>query len=424
MAGEEVRSIAAAHAPTAGRWRVFAVIAVAFFLAFLSRYATAVIVPDLEQSFGIGAAEIGLLGATYFWAYALMQPPAGLLADSIGPRRAVTGFLLLAAAGTVVFALAASFPLALVGRAVSGFGAGIVYVCGTKLFARWFGARDFGPVTGAFAAVGNAGGLTAAGPFAAVIAALGWRGSFTALALLIAASAVAVWLLVQDWPSATAPEPGQASVLAGAGTVLRHPNTWLLGLYAFISLGVTASMQGLWTVPFLEDVYGMSRAAASNALTLWAVGLMVGTPLWGYLADQVAHSRRGVLLFSTALHITMWALLVWQTAALPRPLVVALLFWGGLTGGAWVPAYAQLKDSLPAAVAGTAVGFLNFAFFAGAAAFQQVTGLMLGTGGHRSPDAYRMVFAFFLATLAVGLLALWRSRDAYPAAPATSVGAE
>jgi predicted MFS family arabinose efflux permease len=416
MARDTLRSGTAAVAgvPVAGRWRVFTVIAAAFFLAFLSRYATAVIVPDLERSFAIGAPEIGLLGAAYFWAYALMQPPAGLLADSIGPRRAVTGFLLLAGAGTALFAVAGQFPLALAGRAVSGFGAGIVYVCGTKLFARWFGARDFGPVTGAFAAVGNAGGLTAAGPFAAAIAALGWRGSFVALALLIVASGIAVWLLVRDWPPGRGPEPGQASVLAGAGTVLRHPNTWLLGLYAFISLGVTASMQGLWAVPFLEDVYGMDRAAAANALTLWAVGLIIGTPLWGYLADRAAHSRRGVLLFSTALHTALWVLLVWQTAGLPRPLVVALLFWGGLTGGAWVPAYAQLKDSLPPAVAGTAVGFLNFAFFAGAAAFQQVTGLMLGSGGHRSSDAYRTMFAFFLVTLAVGLLALWRSRDAYP----------
>lgn len=403
--------------PAAGRWRVFAVVAAAFFLAFLSRYATAVIVPDLERSFGIGAAEIGLLGATYFWAYAVMQPPAGLLADSIGPRRAVTGFLLLAGGGTALFALAAHFPLALVGRTVSGFGAGIVYVCGTKLFARWFGPRDFGPVTGAFAAVGNAGGLTAAGPFAAAIAALGWRGSFVTLALLLVVAAVAVWWLVRDWPPGGGPEPGHASLLAGAGTVLRHPNTWLLGLHAFISLGVTASMQGLWTVPFLADVYGMDRTAAANALTLWAVGLMVGTPLWGYVADRLARSRRGVLLLATVLHAAMWALLVWRTADLPRPLVVALLFWGGLTGGAWVPAYAQLKDSLPSEVAGTAVGFLNFAFFAGAAAFQQITGLMLGTGDHRAPDAYRTVFAFFLAALLVGLLALWRSRDAYPEPP-------
>lgn len=400
--------------PEAGRWRVFAVIAVAFFLAFLSRYATAVIVPDLERSFAIGAPEIGLLGAAYFWAYALMQPPAGLLADSIGPRRAVTSFLLLAAAGTALFALAGQFPLALVGRAVSGFGTGIVYVCGTKLFARWFGARDFGPVTGAFAAVGNAGGLTAAGPFAAAIAALGWRGSFAALALLTAAAAVAVWLLVRDRPPGSAPDRAHGSLLASAGMVLRHPNTWLLSLYAFISLGVTASMQGLWAVPFLEDIYGMDRTTAANALTLWAVGLIVGTPLWGYLADRVARSRRGVLLFSTALHITLWVVLVWRMTGLPRPLLVALLFWGGLTGGAWVPAYTQLKDSLPAAVAGTAVGFLNFAFFAGAAAFQQVTGLMLGAGGHRSSDAYRAVFAFFLVTLVIGLLALWRSHDTYP----------
>lgn len=65
------------------RRTVFAVLAAALFPAFVSRYATAVIVGDLEGAVHIGAAEIGLLGAVYFWAYALMQPPAGMLAEAI-----------------------------------------------------------------------------------------------------------------------------------------------------------------------------------------------------------------------------------------------------------------------------------------------------------------------------------------------------
>lgn len=399
-----------------GRGALFAVLSVAFFLAFLSRYATAVIVPDLESGFGIGAAGIGLLGAMYFWAYAVMQPPAGLLADSVGPRRAITVFLLLAAAGTAVFALTPSFRLALAGRAVSGFGVGIVYVCATRVFSRWFRADEFGTVTGVFAAVGNAGGLTAAGPLAAAITALGWRESFVLLAALTLLAAALVWLVVRDAPPGAPSERAGASVFAGAGAVLRHKNTWLLGLYAFISLGILASMQGLWTVPYLRDVYGMSKQSASNALTLWAVGLIVATPLWGYVADRVARSRRRVLLLTAVLHGAMWALLVWRPADLPLPLVVGLIFWGGLTNGCWIPAYAQLKDSLSPVVAGTAIGFLNFAFFAGAAAFQQATGGLLDALGDASDPAtpYRAMFALFLLAMAVAGAAVWLSADAYP----------
>jgi predicted MFS family arabinose efflux permease len=398
-----------------GKGWVFAALAVAFFLAFLSRYATAVIVPEMEEDFGIDAAGIGLLGAAYFWAYALMQPPAGLLADSIGPRRAITALLTVGAAATLMFALATSLPWALAARAAAGFGTGIVYVCALRVFSRWFRPDQFGPVTGAFGAVGNAGGLIAAGPLAAVIAALGWRTSFAVMAGLMVIATVSVWVVVRDAPAASHHrDDASGGVLRGAGTVLRHRNTWLLGSYAFVTLGILAAMQGLWTVPYLRDVHGLSKQAASNVLTLWGAGLIVGLPFWGYLADRVVRRRRAVLLVSVALHLPVWALLAWRPADLPVGLVGGLFLWSGFVDGCWTPAYAQLKDSLPAAVSGTAIGLLNFAFFAGAAAFQQITGAVLDVAGGSPAHGYRLMFGLFAGALVVAALCLSLSRDAPP----------
>src|SRR5215213_6114727 len=107
-------------------WFAWGVFAAAFVLAFFARYGTAVLVDELQESFNTDAAGVALLAAAYFWPYAVMQPPAGILADTVGPRRAVAAFLTLAAAGTLLFALAPGLPLAVLGRAVGGFGVGIV----------------------------------------------------------------------------------------------------------------------------------------------------------------------------------------------------------------------------------------------------------------------------------------------------------
>lgn len=115
---------------------------------------------------------------------------------------------------------------------------------------------------------------------------------------------------------------------------------------------------------------------------------------------------------SAVLHALTWALLVLRPAGLPLSLVEGLIFWGGLTNGGWIPAYAQLKDSLPPAVAGTAVGFLNFAFFSGAAVFQQATGALQATGAGTS--TYQTMFALFLGAMLVAVGALWLSVDARP----------
>jgi hypothetical protein len=75
--------------------------------------------------------------------------------------------------------------------------------------------------------------------------------------------------------------------------VLREPNTWLLGGYAFLLFGTMTMMQGLWAVPYLMDIHGETQQEAANALTLWAVGLIVGCTTWGYVADHVVKTRKG-----------------------------------------------------------------------------------------------------------------------------------
>jgi len=411
------------------RWVCFTVLCMAFVMAYFTRYATAVIVSDLRADFQIDTAGIALIAAAYFYPYALMQPVAGLLADSLGPRWSVSGFLLLAVAGTVIFATATAFPVALLGRVIGGLGVATIYVSGTKFIAHWFRSDEFGPVTGLFAAAGNLGGLTAAGPLAALIAALGWRQSFLAAAAALLITVGLVALVVRDRPedvglSLGEPLTGAAAternrtlpLMAGLRLVLRTPNTWLLGTYCFVMLGILASMQGLWTVPYLRDTYGMSRQAASNILSMWAIGLIVAMPAWGFIADRLVRGHRRTILASLPLHALVWLLLIVRTSGLPVPLLYVLVLYAGFTNGCWIPAYAQLKGSVPAAVVGTAMGIANFAFFAGGAVFQQVTGIVIGAltpaGGHAGVATYRTLFAFFLVALVAAFVAVACSRDA------------
>ena len=84
--------------------------------------------------------------------------------------------------------------------------------------------------------------------------------------------------------------------------MLREPNTWLLGGYAFLLFGTMTMMQGLWAVPYLMDIYGYTQQEAANTLTLWAAGLIVGCTLWGYVADRVVKTRKGVVLIGAVIY--------------------------------------------------------------------------------------------------------------------------
>ena len=399
------------------RWLAWGIFAAAFVLAFFARYSTAVLVDELQASFRTGAAGVSLLAAAYFWPYALMQPPAGVLADTVGPRRAVSAFLMLAAAGTVIFAVAPTLPVAVGGRALGGFGVGIVYVCAVRVFANWFRASEFSTVVGLFNATGNAGGLIAAGPFAAVLQAVGWRASFIVAAALMLALAALIFVVIRDAPAGMEHQRQQAppaSWRAGLGEVLRTPNTWLLGTYAGVTLGITAVVQGLWMVPFLQDIFGMSKQRAANLLTLWAVGLTVGVFLWGLASDRLFHSTRWTILISLALCALALAPLALWGGRLPVAAIPVILLAGGFTTACWTPAYAQMRASVRVPLVGTAIGLLNFAFFAGAAIAQQATGIGLAGRTAAGDDGpYRAMFAAFVVVVLLAFLAVWFSNEAH-----------
>jgi sugar phosphate permease len=269
----------------------------------------------LQRAFSLDAVELGLLTALYLWPFALMQSMAGVLVDTLGARRTVTIFLVIAGTGQLVFALAPSFPVALLGRALSGLGAATLYVGAAKIMTRWFRSSEFGMLTGAWTSVANLGGLTAAGPLAASIALVGWRISLGTVGVAVLVTALLVYIFVRDTPGelklpeSTEIDGGMVgrgagptpSIWQGMLIVLKARNTWLLGGYAVLLFGTMTMMQGLWAVPYLMDSYGYTQQQAAN-MPLWAVGLIAGCTLWGFVAETIVPSRKAVVLVGAAVY--------------------------------------------------------------------------------------------------------------------------
>jgi sugar phosphate permease len=401
------------------RWVCLGLLFFSGLLAFFVRLAPAVAIPDLQRAFSLDAVELGLLTALYLWPFALMQPMAGVLVDAYGARRTVTIFLLIAGTGQVVFALAPSFSVALLGRALSGFGAATLYVGAAQIMTRWFRSSEFGTLTGAWTSVANLGGLTAAGPLAASIALVGWRISLGTVGVTVLVTAVLVYIFVRDTPgeltlpaSAETDGGGRAeptpSVWQGMLIVLQTPNTWLLGGYAALLFGTMTMMQGLWAVPYLMDSYGHTQQQAANMLTLWAIGLIAGCTLWGFAAENIVPSRKAVVLMGAVVYAVLWAVLAIWPSGLPVGVRWLAMFWGGFFASTWIPAYAQLKDSVSPRVVATAMGMLNLFFWAGGAVYQQISGLILAqfplVEGRIPVAAYQALFWFSLASVGLSIV--------------------
>ncbi len=72
-------------------WFMWSLGALFFGYGFFQRVAPSIMVSDLMRDFAVGAAILGNLSAFYYYAYAGMQLPVGVLVDNWGPRRALAG---------------------------------------------------------------------------------------------------------------------------------------------------------------------------------------------------------------------------------------------------------------------------------------------------------------------------------------------
>ena len=75
-----------------------------YFVSYLLRAVNAVIGPELVTELDLSVAQLGLLTSTYSLAFALSQLPVGLALDRFGARRVVSVLLVVATAGTLLFA--------------------------------------------------------------------------------------------------------------------------------------------------------------------------------------------------------------------------------------------------------------------------------------------------------------------------------
>ena len=178
------------------RWFIFTVLAVGYVLVYFHRVSSAVVASELTEAFHVSGALLGVLASAYFYPYAIMQLPAGLLSDSLGPRKAVALFTLVASLGAVLFGLSPTLSLAIFARILVGLGVAVIFIPAMKIFAEWFLAREFATMTAILMLIGGLGWLSASTPLALLTLWVGWRMAFIIIGTGTLLLAILSWFII------------------------------------------------------------------------------------------------------------------------------------------------------------------------------------------------------------------------------------
>jgi MFS transporter, ACS family, D-galactonate transporter len=77
------------------RWLVVGLLTISVIIAYTSRINLSAAVPEIRKSIPLSPASIGLLLSAFFWAYTLLQTPAGWVVDRLGIKWPLAAALLL-----------------------------------------------------------------------------------------------------------------------------------------------------------------------------------------------------------------------------------------------------------------------------------------------------------------------------------------
>jgi len=362
---------------------------------FILQVSPSIITQELSNDFSITTASLGFMAAAYYYAYTLMQIPAGILYDRFGPRRLLTSAIICCALGAFLFANTSMIAVATLGRFLMGFGSAFSFVGTLLLVSRWFPPARFAFIAGLVEMMSCVGAIVGTASLSKIIAHWDWRIIMTDLALIGITLALLVAIIVRDAPAdMTKLINTKKKSLHNFYEVCRNNQTWFTALYSFFVWAPITAFAALWGIPFLSAAHNISTMEAAKACTMIWIAIGIGCPLLGWWSDKVGQ-RCLPLRIVAILGLLALSILIYSPYLSPF-MLYSLLFIFGLAASGQSLAFGVVKDNNQIHAVGTAIGINNMATVAGGALFQPLIGLLLHWaspyGSLHNPAAYRIAF--------------------------------
>ncbi|MBW7971105.1 MFS transporter [Bradyrhizobium sp. BR 10289] len=299
------------------RWGILAILFVVRLTIAFQFQSVAAVAPLLQQTFGVGLADIGILIGLYFTPGVVLALPGGAIGRTLGDKPTTIAALLLMTGGSLVMATTDVWGWQMAGRLASGAGGVLLTVQLTKMGTDWFAGKEIATAMAIFVNSWPAGVAISLLVLPAIGTAYGAGAVFLSTGALTAIGIMLITLYQ--------PPPASTTGAAGSGRLDR------LALLAVI---VAGGIWGLYNVgfamifsfgPSLLAERGWTIAAAGSAISVVMWLSVISVPSGGYLAD-----RGNPFVLTIVASLVVAGLLAWLTRS---DAVITILVLIGLIGG-------------------------------------------------------------------------------------------
>ena len=346
-----------------------------FGYAFVQRVSPSIMTDELMRDFAVGGAALGSLSAFYFYTYASIQLPVGMLTDRFGPRKLMSFAAGLCALASLVFAFSESLLMASIGRALIGATVAFAFVGTLAIAGYWFRPAQYAMLAGLLQTVGMTGGIFGQAPLRQLVESIGWRDTVNLLAALALLLALALFFLVPKRSETQKRHEAGPGILHGLKAVSANPQTWICSLIGFGMASTLLGFGSLWGVPWLSQAQGYGKTEAAAITSMLFVGWALFSPLCGWVSDRIGR-RNPIQLGGALLAVACMSWLVYATPQNTAWLTL-LIFAVGAGGSAMTVCFGSVRELNDLNFSSTSLGFLNMCVVGAGAVMQPLIGWLL-----------------------------------------------
>jgi MFS family permease len=406
-------------------WVVWGLACLFYFYECLLQVSPGVMSNELMRDFAVTGQTLGILSGVYFYSYAAMQLPGGVLMDYFGPHRLLTLATLVCAISTIAFGMTHDFFAACIARLMIGFGSAFAAVGAMKLAANWFPAQRFALLTGLMVTIGMLGAIGGEAPLALLIESFGWRQSMLIMGTLGLILAVLIFIIAQDAPKNYAPahhhvEEEEVPLVPSLLALMKNKQLWLVACFGGLMYMATPVFCGLWGVPFLMAKMQISKPSAANYISLVFIGWAIASPLWGVFSNRIG-LRKPPMYIGCIGALICSALFIFAPISSSFIMEFLLLAFGIFSAG-FLPAFSVAKELCNKKYVASGLSFMNMMNMIGIAIAQPLIGYVLdklwlgelnGTVRVYPMHAYHTGLAILPLGMLIALIILPKIKETY-----------
>jgi predicted MFS family arabinose efflux permease len=377
-------------------WCAWLIASVFYAYQYILRVMPNIMLTDIMQQFHINATVFGQFSGVYYIGYSLMHLPIGIMLDRFGPRKVMTGCILLTVVGLMPIVFASNWIYPVLGRALIGIGSSAAILGTFKIIRMSFAEKHFTRMLSFSVTIGLIGAIYGGGPVSYMCATWGYQAVveiFMAIGLLLA---VVTYLMV---PNSTPTR--EASIMADIKSVLTNKKVLLICFSAGLMVGPLEGFADVWGSAFLKEVYGFESSTAHYLPSLIFIGMCFGAPVLSFVAEKTGYYLGTIIGAASAMAI-VFIFLIAGTLSMNAVSINFILV--GICCAYQILAIYKASTYVSENKAGLTTAVANMIIMSFGYAFHSLIGYLVSTyGGPNSSQALGYGISIIPITLLVGV---------------------